>query len=67
MQARACSACWFDFDNDGTRTFTLANMWSAAGQRVSEQEIFHQKDPENVRALYRGHARGNSLYRNQVS
>ncbi len=33
--------------------------------RVSEQKIFHEKDPENIRALYRQHARGNSLYRNQ--
>ena len=61
------SACWFDFDNDGNQDIYVANMWSAAGQRVSEQEIFHQKDPENIRALYRGHARGNSLYRNQGS
>jgi Flp pilus assembly protein TadD/peroxiredoxin len=33
--------------------------------RVSEQNLFHEKDPENIRALYRQHARGNSLYRNQ--
>jgi Flp pilus assembly protein TadD/peroxiredoxin len=59
------SACWFDFDNDGNQDIYVANMWSAAGLRVSEQEIFHEKDPENIRALYRGHARGNSLYRNQ--
>ena len=59
------SACWFDFDNDGNQDIYVANMWSAAGQRVSEQDDFHQKDPENIRALYRGHARGNSLYRNQ--
>jgi Flp pilus assembly protein TadD/peroxiredoxin len=39
-------------------------MWSAAGMRVSEQDRFHEKDPENIRALYRQHARGNSLYRN---
>ncbi len=61
------SACWFDFDNDGNQDIYVANMWSAAGQRVSEQEIFHEKDPESIRALYRGHARGNSLYRNQGS
>ena len=59
------SACWFDFDNDGNQDIYVANMWSAAGLRVSEQKIFHEKDPENIRALYRGHARGNSLYRNQ--
>src|SRR5207249_7422807 len=42
-----------------------AAMWSAAGIRVSEQERFHEKEPEGVRTLYRRHARGNSLYRNQ--
>ncbi len=59
------SASWFDFDNDGKQDIYVANMWSAAGQRVSEQKIFHERDPENIRELYRQHARGNSLYRNQ--
>jgi Flp pilus assembly protein TadD/peroxiredoxin len=59
------SASWFDFDNDGNQDIYVANMWSAAGQRVSEQKIFHEGEPENIRGLYRGHARGNSLYRNQ--
>ena len=59
------SACWCDFDNDGIQDIYVANMWSAAGQRVSEQDIFHKGEPENIRELYRRHARGNSLYRNQ--
>ena len=59
------SASWCDFDNDGNQDIYVANMWSAAGQRVSAQKIFHQGEPENIRGLYRGHARGNSLYRNQ--
>jgi Flp pilus assembly protein TadD/peroxiredoxin len=59
------SAAWFDFDNDGNQDIYVANMWSAAGQRVSEQKIFHEGDPEDIRTLYRGHARGNSLYQNQ--
>src|SRR5436190_8590077 len=59
------SAIWFDFDNDGKPDIYVADMWSAAGIRVSEQERFHEKEPERVRALYRQHARGNSLYRNQ--
>src|SRR5581483_352932 len=42
----------------------VSNMWSAAGLRVSEQKRFHEKDSENLRALYRQHARGNSLYQN---
>jgi Flp pilus assembly protein TadD/peroxiredoxin len=58
------SASWFDFDNDGNQDMYVSNMWSSAGMRVSEQERFHEKDPETIRALYRQHARGNSLYRN---
>ena len=59
------SACWSDFDNDGHQDIYVANMWEAAGQRVSEQKRFHEKAPEDIRALYQRHARGNALYRNQ--
>jgi Flp pilus assembly protein TadD/peroxiredoxin len=59
------STCWSDFNNDGKQDIYTANMWSAAGQRVSGQKQFHEKDPEEIRALYRRHARGNSLYRNE--
>jgi tetratricopeptide (TPR) repeat protein len=58
------SACWFDFDNDGKPDIYAANMWSAAGLRVSQQKNFHAEDPKATRELYRRHARGNSLYRN---
>lgn len=58
------SACWFDFDNDGRQDIYVANMWSAAGIRVCEQANFHEREPEKIRALYRRHARGNSLYGN---
>jgi len=58
------SATWLDYDNDGREDIYVANMWSAAGLRVSGQPCFHAKEPEAVRALYRQHAGGNSLYRN---
>jgi Flp pilus assembly protein TadD/peroxiredoxin len=58
------SACWLDFEGDGKQDIYVANMWSAAGLRVSSQPQFHPKDLEDVRALYRRHARGNSLYQN---
>jgi tetratricopeptide (TPR) repeat protein len=58
------SACWLDYDNDGRQDVYVSNMWSAAGLRVSRQSIFHEKDSDDIRALYRQHARGNSLYRN---
>ena len=59
------SAAWLDYVNDGNQDIYVANMWSAAGIRVSEQKNFHEKDPESIRKAYRHHARGNSLYRNQ--
>jgi Flp pilus assembly protein TadD/peroxiredoxin len=59
------SACWADFDNDGRQDIYITSMWEAAGQRVSEQARFHQAAPQSIRALYKRHARGNALYRNQ--
>jgi tetratricopeptide (TPR) repeat protein/peroxiredoxin len=58
------SACWSDFNNDGNQDIYAANMWSAAGQRVSGQARFQEKAAPEIRALYRRHAGGNSLYRN---
>jgi len=59
------SCCWADFDNDGHQDIYVPSMWEAAGQRVSEQQQFHQKAPAAIRALYQRHARGNALYRNR--
>jgi tetratricopeptide (TPR) repeat protein/peroxiredoxin len=61
------SVCWLDYDNDGAEDIYVADMWTAAGERVSAQEIFKRDSPEKVRALYRKHAMGNSLYRNRGS
>src|SRR6266853_994184 len=58
------SVCWLDHDNDGAEDLYVANMWTAAGKRVSTQPIFHKDTPEAARALYRKHAMGNSLFRN---
>ena len=59
------SVCWFDYDNDGADDLYVANMWTAAGERVSAQEIFKKDSPQQIRALYRKHAMGNSLFRNR--
>jgi len=59
------SASWCDFNNDGKQDIYAANMWSAAGQRVSSQTRFQEQAAPEIRALYRRHAGGNSLYRNQ--
>ena len=58
------SVCWFDYDNDGVQDLYVADMWTAAGKRISSEENFQKEAPENVRALYRKHAMGNSLFRN---
>ena len=55
------SVCWFDYNNDGRDDLYVANMWTAAGQRVSRQPLFLKGAPDEVRALYRKHAMGNSL------
>ncbi len=55
------SASWSDYENSGRQSIYAANMWSAAGQRVSQQKLFHENAADEIRALYLRHARGNSL------
>ena len=59
------SVSWLDFDRDGRQDLYVADMWTAAGLRVSMQETFQQNVSEEVRAMYRRHAMGNCLYRNR--
>jgi tetratricopeptide (TPR) repeat protein len=61
------SVGWLDYDVDGAEDLYVADMWTAAGERVSAQEIFKKDSPAEVRALYRKHAMGNSLFRNSGS
>jgi tetratricopeptide (TPR) repeat protein/peroxiredoxin len=58
------SASWLDYNNTGKPDIYVSNMWSAAGSRVTEQAIFHEKDSEEIRANYSRHMRGNWMYRN---
>ena len=58
------SVCWFDYNNDGVEDLYVANMWTAAGERISTQENFQPSAPPGTRALYQKHAMGNSLLRN---
>lgn len=58
------SACWMDFDNNGKQDIYAAGMWVASGMRVFEDPHFHPGEPEQIRALYRRHMTGNSLYKN---
>jgi len=59
------SVSWLDFNNDGASDLYVANMWTAAGERISMQADFQKDAPEQVRALYRKHAAGNSLFQSR--
>jgi tetratricopeptide (TPR) repeat protein len=59
------SGAWADFDNDGRDDIYVANMWTAAGIRVSEQDVFQKDADPEVRALYHKHAMGNFLFQNK--
>lgn len=59
------SVSWLDFDRDGRQDLYVADMWTAAGLRVSMLEEFQKSASEEVRAMYRRHAMGNCLYRNR--
>jgi len=62
--AAGMSASWGDFDADGWMDLYVGNMYSSAGGRIAGQSQFQSEASEQVRALYRRHARGNSLFKN---
>ncbi|HEX4786479.1 MAG TPA: tetratricopeptide repeat protein, partial [Candidatus Sulfotelmatobacter sp.] len=59
------SVSWLDYDQDGIEDLYVGNMWTATGERISTQQIFKKESPQEIRALYRKHAMGNSLLRNR--
>jgi tetratricopeptide (TPR) repeat protein len=61
------SVCWLDCDNDGKQDLYIADMWTAAGERISEQPGFQKNATPQARTLYRKHAMGNSMFRNRGS
>ena len=58
------SVCWFDYNNDGAEDLYVANMWTAAGERITREQTFQNEAPKQTQALYQKHAMGNSLLRN---
>jgi tetratricopeptide (TPR) repeat protein len=59
------SVSWLDYDNDGSQDLYVGNMWTAAGERISTQEIFKKDSPKDVRSAYQKHGMGNSLLHNR--
>ncbi len=61
------SVSWFDWNNDGLQDLYVADMYSAAGARVTSQEAFLPGVDPAIRNAYRKHAAGNSLFSNSGS
>ncbi len=59
------SVCWFDYDNDGREDLYVADMWTAAGERVSRQTQFKPNSDNRVKTVLQKHAMGNSLFHNE--
>ena len=58
------SVSWLDYDNNGYQDLYVANMWTAAGQRITMQDAFGKNSSPQSRTLNRKHAMGNSLLHN---
>jgi Tfp pilus assembly protein PilF/peroxiredoxin len=59
------SAAFLDYDNDGRLDIYTGNMWTSAGQRVTSGPGFKPDAAPGIRDIYRRHARGNALFRNE--
>jgi tetratricopeptide (TPR) repeat protein/peroxiredoxin len=57
------SICTLDAGNQGAEDLYVANMWTAAGERIAAQTQFQPDAPANVRTQFQKHAMGNSLFR----
>ena len=60
------SATWGDYNRDGWMDLYISNMWSSAGKRIAYQRQFQPKANGDTRSYLRRHARGNSLFTNQL-
>ena len=62
--ASGMSVAWADYDKDGNMDIYVSNMFSAAGNRITNQKQFKSSTQQSVREIFRRFARGNTLLRN---
>ena len=62
--ASGMSVSWGDYDRDGNMDLYVSNMFSAAGNRITNQKQFKNSTQQSVRERFRRFARGNTLLRN---
>lgn len=53
-----------DFNKDGLMDIYVSNMFSAAGNRTTNHHTFKSKSTDQVKAAFKRHARGNTLFQN---
>ena len=61
--ASGMSVSWSDYDRDGIMDLYVSNMFSAAGRRVTSQQLFKPGASALVRKRLQRFARGNTLLR----
>ncbi len=59
------SVCSLDYDNDGRQDLYVADMWTAAGERITAEDAFQKASAASTRMWFHKHAMGNSLLRNK--
>ncbi len=63
-RSQGMSGAWGDYDRDGWMDIYVANMFSAAGSRLTRQARFKPGISDDLRRRYQHFARGNTLLRN---
>ena len=60
--AAGMGVCFADLDQNGTPDLYVSNMESSAGRRVTGSDAFRPAIGPELGAIFKGHAKGNSLY-----